>query len=78
MDATKDYEGNDIGVIQNVRIGDRFNHGKYKVAEVVDFWETRSMTTGNIISIKAIAQGINTLATNTFEIPFATVVRNKI
>lgn len=74
----KDYTGEEIPTIRNVSIGDRFKYGKVIIAKVIDFHETKSMVTGNIISIKAIAVGTNTIAKNSFEVPFTTVVRYKL
>jgi hypothetical protein len=65
--------------IQNVTIGDKFKvSGKNIIAEVVDFYEVKSMSTGKVFCYECIAQQINGLATNRFETSFAQVVRNKI
>ena len=64
--------------INNVTIGDKFKHGKHTICEVVDFYETKSMTDGETKSFQCIANGIDSFATNTFEVPFSTVVRNRI
>lgn len=63
--------------IKNVKIGDRFKTGRHTSAHVVDFYEVRSLTTGEVIEYKCIAKS-DTIATNSFEVPFSTVVRNKI
>lgn len=67
--------------INGVTIGDRFyimeDRKSGLVYEVVDFWEIRSVTTGEIVGRKCMAKGLNTLATNEFEVPFATVIRNR-
>ena len=64
--------------INNVSIGQRFKHGKFHTAIVVDFYEVRSITTKEIINYICIAKLENSLATNLFDIPFSTVVRNKL
>lgn len=63
--------------INNVSIGQKFKHGKNLTAIVVDFYEVRSITTKEIINYICIAKLENSLATNLFDIPFSTVVRNK-
>lgn len=64
--------------INNVTIGQKFKQGKYLVCEVVDFIEKKSMVSGEIVGYMCMATGINSLATNSFEVPFATVVRHQI
>lgn len=64
--------------INNVTIGDKFKTGKNIVSQVVDFIEKKSMVTGEIVGYICIAKGVDTVAVNTFEVPFATVMRNKI
>lgn len=68
--------------LRNVTIGDRFYKqlvkGKQVECYVVDFTETKSMTTGQVIEQKCIAKSDNYGMGNSFEIPFATVLRNKI
>lgn len=64
--------------INNVSIGQRFKHGKNLTAIVVDFYEVRSITTNEHIKYICMAKLENGLATNIFDIPFSTVVRNKI
>lgn len=61
----------------NVTIGDKFRTGKHTEAVVVDFHEVRSMISGEIVKYICIAQATG-IATNKFDVPFATVVRNKI
>lgn len=63
--------------INNVSIGDKFTQGKHLKAVVVDFHIVTSMTTGKLIKYTCIAQAMG-LASNTFEVPFANVVRRKI
>lgn len=65
---------------ENVKIGDKFypiRGSKNNLSEVVDFYEVRSMQSNEIIKYICMAKGINALATNLFEVPFSTVVRNK-
>lgn len=64
--------------IRGVNIGDKFKNGKINIYEVVDFYEVKSMKSGEIVSYQCIAKGVNTLSTNLFETPFSTVLRNKI
>ncbi len=64
--------------IRGVKIGDKFIKGKVHICEVVDFYEVKSLVTGQVVEHLCIARGVNTLATNTFETPFSSVIRNKI
>jgi len=65
--------------IRNVKIGDKFKQGKNLTAKVVDFHIVTSLKTGKMVKYICIAELTNTaLATNEFEVPFATVIRNKI
>ncbi len=64
--------------INGVNIGDKFKQGNHITSEVVDFHEIRSVSTGELIGYKCVARGCGTMATNTFEVPFATVMRNKV
>ena len=64
--------------INNVSIGQRFKHGKNLIAIVMDFYEVRSLTSNKVKQYICIAKLENSLATNLFDIPFSTVVRNKI
>lgn len=64
--------------IRNVSIGDKFKKGKFHTYEVVDFYEVKSLVSGEVVEHLCIAKGINTLATNTFETPFSSVLRNKV
>lgn len=64
--------------IRNVTIGDKFKTGKNIVSEVVDFLEQKSIVSGEIIGYVCIAKGVDTFSVNTFEVPFTTVLRNKI
>lgn len=63
---------------KNVTIGDCFKQGKNLVCQVVDFHEIKSVTTGENKGFLCIAKGVNTMAKNEFDVPFATVVRNRI
>lgn len=63
--------------IQGVTVGDRFKTGTNKESEVVDILEKRSMTTGKIVGYICIAKGVG-LSSNEYDVPFATVQRNKI
>lgn len=63
--------------IHNVSIGDRFRVGKHGQAVVVDLYDVISRTTGECVRSICIAKGEG-LATNEFEVPFSTVVRNRI
>jgi len=65
-------------IINNVRIGDTFKNGKHIVCEVVDFYKVISYKNDTIIKWECVVRGINTLAENTFTVPFSTVVRNRI
>ena len=62
----------------NVAIGDRFKVGKKTTAKVVDIREIKSMVTGLTTGYQCIAKGEGFIATNEFEVPFSTVVRNRI
>lgn len=62
--------------IKGVTIGDRFQKGKHTICEVVDFEEIKSLVSGEIKGYRCIAKSTS-LSTNTFEVPFATVVRNR-
>jgi len=64
--------------INNVSIGQRFKQGKNLIAIVVDFYEVRSMTSNEHKQYICMAKLENSLATNIFEVPFSTVVRNKM
>lgn len=44
--------------LKNVSIGDRFNTGKNTTAKVIDFYEVKSLTTGEIIGLCKIWAGI--------------------
>lgn len=63
--------------INNVSIGDKFKTGKHMEAVIVDFIEKHSMTTNQIVGYICIAKAKGQ-ASNHFEVPFATVVRNRI
>ena len=67
-------------IIKGVSIGDHFlNRGsKHLKCKVVDFLECKSMSTGEVFNYICIAEPINQLATNQFEVPFATVQRYKV
>jgi len=63
--------------INGVSKGDKFKKGKM-LCEVVAVCHVIDVETGEIIERKCYARGIHTLAKNVFEIPFSTVVLNKI
>lgn len=63
--------------VKGVKIGDTFKTGKHSTATVVDFYELRSMVTGDVVGHQCIVKA-NGLSCNTYEVPFATVSRNKI
>jgi len=65
-------------VLNNVRIGDKFKHGKHTVCEVVDFHKVTSWVNNDIIRWECVVKGVGTLAKNTFTVPFSTVARNRI
>ncbi len=58
--------------------GDRFNYRKNIICEVVHVCNVVDIDSGEIIARKCYARGIETLATNIFEVPFSTVTLNKI
>lgn len=64
--------------IKGVKIGDKFKSGKNLTAKVVDFHIVTSLKTGKVVSYVCRAELVNALAKNEFDVPFATVVRNKI
>jgi len=65
--------------IRNVTIGDRYKQrNSPHIFEVVDFSETRSMLTGEVVKQMCVVKGVNTMSVNTHEVPFATVVRTRI
>jgi hypothetical protein len=64
--------------IKNVKIGDKFKQGKNLEAKVVDFHIVTSLKTGKLVKYICVAQLISGLAKNEFEVPFSTVIRNKI
>lgn len=68
--------------LNNVTIGDKFIdtvHRKSKrVSTVIDFTETRSMTTGEHINYHCIASHKFMGQTMTKEVCFVTVLRNKV
>jgi K+-transporting ATPase c subunit len=64
--------------ICGVKIGDRFTlRGKNVKAKVLDILEKKSLLTGNTVGYICLAESEG-LSTNTFEVPFSTVVRNRI
>jgi hypothetical protein len=63
--------------IKGVKIGDKFKYQKYGIGKVVDFHIVTSLKTGKLVQYICVAQLVNGLATNEFDIPFATVIRNK-
>ncbi len=64
-------------IIRGVSKGDRFNYknGLYEVTSVCEVIDAEN---GEIIDKKCYARGIDTLAKNVFEIPFSTVIKNKV
>lgn len=64
--------------INGVNIGDNFDdkHGHKYIVQ--DIYKVMSTKTGVRIGYICIAQQLNGLASNPFEVPFATVVRRKI
>lgn len=62
-----------------VSIGDKFydNGSKHKLCEVVDIYEMRSTKTGEIVGHKCMAKRIGGFTTNTFEVTFICVLKNK-
>ena len=42
--------------IKGVTIGDKFKNGKHLIAEVVDFYEKKSLVTNEIIGYECIAK----------------------
>ena len=63
--------------INGISKGDRFNYKK-GIYEVVAVCHVIDSENGEILGRKCYARGVNTLATNTFEIPFSTVKLNLI
>lgn len=65
--------------IRNVTIGDKFKpNNKHLIAEVVDFVETKSLVRNEVTGHICMAKLVNGIATNSFEVAFATVIRNKV
>lgn len=64
--------------VQGVQLGDVFNYGKHAICEVVDFRQIVSMKTNETTGYQCIAVSKNGFAKNLFEVPFSTVLRNKI
>jgi hypothetical protein len=63
--------------INGVGKGDKFNYKK-GIYEVTSVCHVVDVETGEIIDRKCYARGVDTLAKNVFEIPFATVSLNRI
>ena len=63
-----------------IRIGDIFtNQGKHpKKHEVVDIIKQFSTARNEWCGVKYIAKGIDTLASNTFEVSKTTILRGKV
>ena len=76
-DIEKIVLGESAVTIQGVTVGDRFKTGNNKESEVVDILEKRSMTTGKVVGYICIAKGTS-MASNEYDVPFATVQRHKI
>ena len=64
--------------IRNVHLGDRFKTGKNSTAKVVDLREIKSIVTGLTTGYQCIAAPEATHTIGLFEVPFSTVVRNRI
>jgi len=68
--------------IRNVTIGDRFidtcNRKSKRVSTVIDFVETRSMTTGKVVKVEIVAQHEFMGQIMTTSPAFTTVVMNKV
>jgi hypothetical protein len=64
--------------IKGVSIGDNFKKGKSAICQVIDFRKVTSMKTGDTIGYQCIAIQKNGWACNVFEVPFTTVLRNKL
>ena len=64
--------------IKGVKIGDKFQYQKSRIGKVVDFHIVTSLKTGKLDQYICVAKLVDSLATNEFEIPFATVIRNKV
>lgn len=73
-----DTSGGKQLTIKGVTIGDTFKIGKHQLYRVVDFLEKRILVTGEVVGHMCIAKGIRTLSTNSFEVPFTSVLRNKV
>lgn len=67
-----------LNTINGVTIGDKFKEGRHNKAEVVDILEKRSLKTGEIVGYECLARMITGMATNTYPVPFSTVVRNRL
>lgn len=63
--------------IKNVSPCDIFIY-QNKKAIVLDIGEIKSMLNGEVIEYKCYAKMLEGYANNVFEVPFSTVVRNKI
>lgn len=63
--------------INGISKGDKFNYKK-SIFEVVAVCHIVDVENGEIIGKKCYARGVDTLAKNTFEIPFSTVKLNLI
>jgi hypothetical protein len=64
--------------INGVKIGDKFMQGKSNVCEVIDFYEIISLKTGSLVGHQCIAKNLNGLSHNPFQVPFSTVIRNRV
>ena len=61
----------------NIKIGDKFKTGKHTIAEVIDFYEIKSVTTNEIVGYQCIAKATG-LASNEFEVPYSRVIMHNI
>lgn len=64
--------------IKGVKKGDKFIYKKDTICEVVAVCNVIDVENEEVITHKCYARGINTLAQNVFEVPFSTVLLNKI
>lgn len=63
--------------VKGVAIGDKFLNGK-RSAKVIDLIACKSLVNGDIVGYQCIAESWVGQQRLTFEVPFATVVRNRI
>lgn len=65
---------------KGLAVGDKFKNPSYKnsVSVVVDMLEQKSLVSGEIVDYVCIAQPIDQPAKNRYDVPFSTVLRNKV